>query len=260
MGFGITDILYFNSLKINWRAIRSICDLGLQEIHCEAGYEYMLDFMRSCGSVSHMDEAGARSLFFNGYMGDFWHECGKSYISLDVVGKRDFCFFDLNFDDVPLEWKGKFDLVCNAGTTEHILNQYSGFKTIHDLTRVGGYMYHALPLSGFHNHGLVNYNMKFFYTLTKANKYKWIDAFLSLGEVNEKLGKGVCSQLDQDKDFLPLERRGLKSLNKDFRSIDAGIRVVLQKRKDAPFSAGIDLGAGSRRFTMNQEGRLARDE
>lgn len=260
MGFGITDILYFKFLKIDWKAVRNICDLGLQEIHCEAGYDYIEDFMRSCGSIGDMDEEKARSLFRTGYMGDFWDKCGKSYIALDVVGDRDFCFFDLNFDDVLLEWKGKFDLVCNAGTTEHILNQYRGFKTIHDLTKVGGYMYHALPLSGFHNHGLINYNMKFFYTLTKANRYEWIDSFLSLGKVNEGLERGVCSQLDQDKDFLPVEKRSLKSLKRDFKSIDAGIRVVLKKKKDTPFRAGADLGQGARRFTVKPEGRLARSK
>ena len=47
---------------------------------------------------------------------------------------------------------------------------------IHDLTRHGGIMVHALPAQGMMNHGLVNYNFKFFWMLARSNGYTFIDA------------------------------------------------------------------------------------
>jgi hypothetical protein len=53
---------------------------------------------------------------------------------------------DLNFDDVPDKHKGKYQLVTNFGTTEHVANQNQAMKIIHDLTAVGGVMVHNLPM------------------------------------------------------------------------------------------------------------------
>ena len=69
---------------------------------------------------------------------------------------------------------GRYDLVTNFGTTEHVANQLNAMKIIHDLTAVGGVMIHNVPLQGFMNHGLVNYNMKFFWMLARSNGYEWV--------------------------------------------------------------------------------------
>jgi hypothetical protein len=45
---------------------------------------------------------------------------------------------------------------------------------MHDLTAPGGVMMHSLPSHGRFDHGLVNYNPKFFWALAKANEYRWL--------------------------------------------------------------------------------------
>jgi len=257
MAYGVTDIIYLRSIFDSFREIKCICDLGLQEMNCTAGHEYLKEFISACNRKAEIDISEVISSFTNGYMDDFWKACGKSYAALDILGKRDFMFFDLNFDSVPKELENHFDLVCNAGTTEHIVNQYNGFKTIHDLTRVNGYMYHALPMGGFQHHGLFNYNVKFFYSLCTANKYKWIDAYISLGECRVGLDADIVRALNQDKDFLPVEQRGLDSIMKNLKATDVGLRIVLKKVKKNFFCAPIDLlGAEIEGFEIGGNGRI----
>ena len=77
-------------------------------------------------------------------------------------------------DQVPEGCRGKYRLVTNYGTTEHVANQLNAFKIIHDLTAVGGLMVHSVPAQGMFCHGLVNYNPKFFWMLARSNGYKWL--------------------------------------------------------------------------------------
>jgi len=81
---------------------------------------------------------------------------------------------DLNYDNVPAASLNAFDLVTNYGTTEHVANQLNAFKIIHDLTKPGGLMVHHVPAQGHLNHGLFNYNAKFFWMLCRSNGYKVI--------------------------------------------------------------------------------------
>jgi len=81
---------------------------------------------------------------------------------------------DLNYDNVPEASSKAFDLVTNYGKTEHISNQLNAFKIIHDLTKPGGLMVHHVPAQGHLNHGLFNYNAKFFWMLCRSNGNKVI--------------------------------------------------------------------------------------
>ncbi len=83
--------------------------------------------------------------------------------------------FDLNFDSVPPELMGAFDLVMNYGTTEHLLNQFHAFNVVHDLTKAGGVMIHSLPFQGYVDHGFFCYSGKFFKRLGQFNRYKMLE-------------------------------------------------------------------------------------
>src|SRR6202453_2918428 len=105
---------------------------------------------------------------------DFWTSLGFDYLAIDVDGSPASIPLDLNFDSVPAELRGKCNLVTNLGTTEHICNQMNAFKAIHDLAAPGAVMIHHLPAGGAPNHGLVNYNPKFFWYLARSNDYEWL--------------------------------------------------------------------------------------
>src|SRR4051812_623146 len=102
---------------------------------------------------------------------EFWNWLGFRYAAIDIDGSPGSLPLDLNFDDVPAEMRGRFGLVTNFGTTEHVANQINAFKIIHDLTAPGGLMIHEVPAQGMLNHGLINYNFKFFWMLARSNGY-----------------------------------------------------------------------------------------
>lgn len=102
----------------------------------------------------------------------FWESLGFNYACIDFGGLRDSFAVDLNRDAVPRRLRGTGDLVVNAGTTEHVANQDNAFRVIHDLTRRGGLMIHEVPAGGLFTHGLVSYNIKFFWHLCRENRYR----------------------------------------------------------------------------------------
>jgi hypothetical protein len=165
---------------------------------------------------------------------EFWTWLGFDYASIDIDGSPGSIPLDLNYDRAPEAVQGQYDLVTNFGTTEHVANQLNAFELIHDLVAPGGIMIHELPVQGHINHGLVNYNLKFFWMLARSNHYKFIDALFSSG-LEEDLPDNVIEFLSEFGHAPPSA----------FRSADAGLRVVLQKRFDIPFVPPIDVTTGT---------------
>jgi hypothetical protein len=113
----------------------------------------------------------------------FWEWLGLKYVSIDFDGTASAIALDLNFDEIPARMAGKFQLVTNLGTTEHVANQLQAFKVIHDLCAVGGVMMHNVPAQGYVNHGLVNYNPKFFWLLARSNGYRVLHMTMSTDDI-----------------------------------------------------------------------------
>jgi hypothetical protein len=155
----------------------------------------------------------------------FWEWLGFEYAAIDVDGSPGAIPLDLNYDAVPLEWRGHFCLVTNYGTTEHVCNQLNAFKIVHDLTALGGVMVHNLPAQGYINHGLFNYHMKFFRCLQISNGYDWLF---------ESSSKGLA---------------------RDNAYPDEGIMVAMKKRNGKEFVAPLDIPDASRAATPEIEAR-----
>jgi hypothetical protein len=101
---------------------------------------------------------------------------GYEYICSDVDGRPGSVYLDFHDSIIDLRSLGAFDLVCNHGTTEHILDPISAFATIHALTRQGGLMWHAVPAYGLGNHGFINLTPKFWAALISVNRYEPMSA------------------------------------------------------------------------------------
>ena len=100
----------------------------------------------------------------------FYKKNIHKHISIDLSGKYGAQKLDLN---KPItKFPNVFDISTDFGTIEHLSNQYQAFKNIHDMTRVGGYMIHALPMEGYWTtHCPYHYEPIFFYALSDCNKY-----------------------------------------------------------------------------------------
>jgi len=115
----------------------------------------------------------------------------QKIVSIDFTGK-DALRFDLNY---PIPETSaincKFDITINSGTTEHVFNQAQVFKTIHDYTVLNGLMIHAVPTSGWHDHGLFSYTPRFFKSLAEANGYETLLAFYWVSNCDTAYGETI---------------------------------------------------------------------
>jgi SAM-dependent methyltransferase len=156
----------------------------------------------------------------------FWSALGFKRSAIDVEG--DAIRIDLNRGKVPRRLRGAFDLVVNAGTTEHVANQMNAFRIIHHLVRVGGIMYHELPAGGLVDHGLVGYQPKFFNMLANFNGYEALYIrFTAWGPAK-----------------IPEYLRQMNPYGGD-SVIDCSIRVALRKLHHLPFVCPFDAGDGA---------------
>jgi SAM-dependent methyltransferase len=143
----------------------------------------------------------------------FWAALGLDYTTIDFGDQPDCINLDLNSDQVPERLRQQFDLVVNAGTTEHVANQAQAFRVIHDLTKVGGVMFHEVP-AGSWNHGLINYTPKFFLLLHKQNDYEQVylkersedDMFIRVA-LRRRLKREFTPPLDVPSEFMPAKFR-----------------------------------------------------
>lgn len=141
--------------KLDLKPPARVCDLGSQEMSQGVG-----------GSAK-----------------DWMEAQGFEYASIDFDGKFGALKLDLNVATIDdTHWAvgrpNRFDIVTNHGTTEHIFNQANVFKLMHDLTKVGGMMIHAVPTPKFGpSHGFYYYDESIFDDLKYANNYQILEMY-----------------------------------------------------------------------------------
>jgi SAM-dependent methyltransferase len=93
--------------------------------------------------------------------------CGL-YVSIDGNGRGTHTA-DLN---LPLTLGlGQFDLVTDFGTGEHIFDQAQVWRTVHDLTKPGGYIAFDRPTQGYQTHSYFLADECVFRDVAAANGY-----------------------------------------------------------------------------------------
>ena len=168
---------------------------------------------------------------------EFWKWLGFHYASIDIDGSPGSIPLDLNFDPTPKDSFGQYHLVTNFGTTEHVANQLNAFKVIHELTSLGGVMVHNLPAQGMMNHGLINYNPKFFWMLARSNGYKWLYADYTSANSYYELPQNI---IDNVIPFNP----NITDRAKTYQVADGAVVVAMQKVFDSPFVPPLDVPTG----------------
>jgi hypothetical protein len=103
------------------------------------------------------------------------------YVAIDVNNNMGAVIADLN-EPISSHIIGKYDLVTNNGTGEHLFDQCMVFTNAHDLCKLAGVMLHVLPFSPWINHGFYSYNPILFRDLAAANGYRIM--FISIDHRN----------------------------------------------------------------------------
>lgn len=100
------------------------------------------------------------------------------------------CFDDIDFDSsqgvsiihdlntpVSEELHGRYDLVFENGTIEHIFDIKTAIGNIAHMVKVGGHVCHGSPLDAY-NHGFYNFSINFFNDFYRANGFSDLKFFL----------------------------------------------------------------------------------
>jgi len=97
--------------------------------------------------------------------------CGR-YVSIDGNG-RGTLTADLNLP-IALE---EFDLVTDFGTGEHIFDQAQVWRTLHNLTKPGGFIAFDRPAQGYQKHCYYLTNECLYQDIARANSYEivWLE-------------------------------------------------------------------------------------
>jgi hypothetical protein len=197
-----------------------IVDLGAQVLVCHGNQHAVQNLFDAFGlpppqqsELKKLAEgAPARALF---------ERLGMEYSCIDASGEHGALRWDLNFDECTPEHKGRYQLVTNHGTTEHLLNQFNSFKMVHDLAAKDGMIMHALPFLSYLDHGYFNYQPNLFIDLARSNGYDLLGMWLN---IDSKLSH-----------FIPWERGLEKHLQ--IGTSDSLLLVLYRKTVNEEFSA-----------------------
>lgn len=80
-------------------------------------------------------------------------------------------------DPVPSHMHGRYDMIFDFGTTEHIFNVPQVLQNIHKMLKPSGSIVHILPSSGHMGHGFYQFCPSLFKTFYTSNKYADVRLF-----------------------------------------------------------------------------------
>lgn len=186
MGYSAETMALFQSMHGQglFKDVQRVVDLGSQELHFAKQdvfshpYRKIIAHTLQIMGGPEISEAELDVLSNRSPAKAFFDLLEIEYKALDADGWYGEPF-DLNLDDVGDADRGAFCLCVNAGTTEHLIDQNNAFRIIHQLTRPGGLMLHALPFLGSIDHGFFNYNPNLFWALARFNSYEMLGLWIN---------------------------------------------------------------------------------
>lgn len=147
------------------------------------------------------------------------------YRCVDADGRYDAMVWDLNLP-IPEDHRGRYDLLTNHGTLEHVFNVYQSFKNLHDLAHKGSLILHLIPFQGHVDHGFFNFQPVLFDDLAAENGYEIVDRSVIIYKISDNAETAV---------IVPYERQAFKKLYLGDKESEANYAVTLRKMTDAEF-------------------------
>lgn len=156
---------------------------------------------------------------------EYWTNQLMDHTSVDVNGQHGALKKDLTKISDFQGMFHQFDVVYNAGTSEHVEpfeDQYTCFKIADMCCKIGGIMIHAVPeirnrdIRGtWVDHCRYYYSEKFFETLIKESNYEYITSNKSNTSISYTFQKTTNSNFMKDKELF-LSNIAIRNENKDF--------------------------------------------
>lgn len=100
--------------------------------------------------------------------------------SLDFVGdEKPSIVHDLN-EEVPTSFHGRWNVVYDGGTLEHVFDVATAFRNIHLMLKPGGLAIHENPTNNFVDHGFWQLNPTALLDFYSTNGYEILEAWICL--------------------------------------------------------------------------------
>jgi hypothetical protein len=181
-------------LVVRWHGqepwVGPVLTLGMQDVH--ASYDDLVEVFHAEGVPHHAVAPAQRQPSTSRYFRLAGLD-GRGYVhprvffrmlGIDGYDDLDFADFeqptlihDLN-QPVPEAWHGRFGLLLDGGTAEHVFDVARVFANIAALLRVGGDALHVCPMSGWVNHGFYQISPCALYDFYGANGFEPLSAHL----------------------------------------------------------------------------------
>lgn len=150
------------------------------------------------------------------------------YSCVDADGRYGAQVWDLNVP-IPEEHRGRYDLVTDHGTLEHVFNVFQGFKNVHDLAHPGSVMIHYIPFQANVDHGFFNFQPVLFDDLANENRYEVLERSAIVFTVKDDLEHGTK--------IIPYTKPSFRELFWQEKFSEAMYAVALRKTTDEEFRA-----------------------
>jgi len=165
MGITATSLKFLLFCKKEFDVDFSItATLGRQDVAKGCGDKTMLDLIKKYVSA---DSCVIKDVYINAkYCEPLLNQLGAELIeSFDYSNYENATVLhDMNMP-IPEQFKNKYSLLIDGGTTEHIFNIPIAYKNIMDMVKIGGYVVSMVPANNLCGHGFYQFSPEFFYSL-----------------------------------------------------------------------------------------------
>lgn len=145
---------------------------------------------------------------------EHFQNLGMAHTSVDLNGEDGALPLDLRRPELFYEFRCKYDVLTNLGTTEHvepIEKQYECFSIIHDVVKPSGIMIHMVPdleelenSGAWKDHCSIYYRKEFFTELAQHCNYTILDSKVIFGLRSVVLRKETARSFTTNQDFFQL--------------------------------------------------------
>jgi len=127
-------------------------------------------------------ERSSRKLHMAGQVSDQLLFRSLGFDSVLALDKDSFeaadILFDLNGNETPAQAVGRFDLILDSGTIEHVFHLPNALNNIFRMLKIGGRVVHISPSSNHIDHGFYMFSPTLFWDYYAANQFEINSAML----------------------------------------------------------------------------------
>jgi len=231
MGIDIKTIQHLLELKNlgYFKNSSSVCEIGSQELHIKKNdlkelFEYASLPVNLIDKYPNMDIWPGQPRCSSKHL---YKTLGfDKYQSIDINSEHGAIKHDLN---IPFEDKSKFnkfDLVTDFGSCEHVFNVAECYKTIHKLTKPGGYI--IINQEVVKGNGYFAFDKGILHGMAAANNYKIICTYYVITPGTKTKDGSLHTYL------IPMAESLFNSI--DFAKIrSVGVYALFQKQDDSDY-------------------------